>query len=280
MIARSLFATGLLVLSSATSPNPGDARTPAPAVVWRAASPGVELGELVLTASGGWRTRVIVARLDPNRIALRVAVARRDDGRGAWSVDSTPRQALLAVNAGQFGTYEPWGWLVREGTELQPPGTGPLSAAFVVMEDGSARLVPADSVRVVRARGRVRQAIQSYPLLLNDGAMPAQLEAPGRGVDLEHRDSRLALGLRRDGRIVIALTRFDSFGETLGPVPVGPTVPEMAALMRDLECDDAMLLDGGISAQLLARDAGRTRTWRGFRRVPVALLALPRAAAS
>ena len=276
MITRSLLVTGLLVLSSAMSPSPGESQASAPKIVWRAAAPGVELGELVLPASGSWRTRVIVARLDPSRITLGVAVARRDDGRGAWSVDSAPRHALLAVNAGQFGTYEPWGWLVRDGTELQSPGTGPLSAAFVVMADGSAALAPADSVRVVRARGGVRQAIQSYPLLLYKGAMPAQLEAPGRGVDLEHRDSRLALGMRRDGRIVIALTRFDSFGETLGPVPVGPTVPEMASLMRDLECDDAMLLDGGISAQLLARDADKTRTWRGLRRVPVALLALPR----
>jgi uncharacterized protein YigE (DUF2233 family) len=50
----------------------------------------------------------------------------------------------------------------------------------------------------------------------------------------------------------------------------------MAAIMHDLECESAMLLDGGISAQLLARDAGTTRTWRGYRRVPVALVALPR----
>ena len=273
---RSSLIAGLVLTSSALAPISGDTRpTPAP-VVWHAASAGVEMGELVLLSSGAWRTRVIVARLDPTRVALRVAVSRRDDGRGAWSIDSAPRRALLAVNAGQFGTYEPWGWLVRDGAEQQAPGVGPLSAALVVANDGSVRLVPADSIAAVRARGDTRQAIQSYPVLLRAGAMPAQLQSAGRGVDLEHRDARLAIGVQRDGRIVIALTRFDSFGETLGAVPVGPTVPEMAALMRDLECDDAMLLDGGISAQLLARDAGATRTWRGYRRVPVALLALPR----
>jgi uncharacterized protein YigE (DUF2233 family) len=276
MIARMTLVTGIVLASSALAPSPRVPRGEPLAVAWHAASAGVEMGEVVLPAPSGWRTRVIVARLDPSRIALHVAVARRDDGRGAWSVDSAPRRALLAVNAGQFDSYEPWGWVVRDGAELQPPGTGPLSAAFVVLGDGSARLVAADSVHAVRARGGVRQAIQSYPLLLRDGVMPAQLDAPGRGVDLAHRDARLALGVRRDGRIVVALTRFDALGESLGAVPLGPTVPEMAAIMRDLECESAMLLDGGISAQLLVRDGGATRTWRGFRRVPVALFAVAR----
>jgi hypothetical protein len=38
-----------------------------------------------------------------------------------------------------------------------------------------------------------------------------------------------------------------------------------------------MLLDGGISAQLIIHpDSGVAREWRGMRAVPLALVALPR----
>jgi hypothetical protein len=54
-------------------------------------------------------------------------------------------------------------------------------------------------------------------------------------------------------------------------------VPEMAAVMGALGCAQAVLLDGGLSAQLLVRDpAGAARAWPGTRRVPLGLVALPR----
>jgi len=41
---------------------------------------------------------------------------------------------------------------------------------------------------------------------------------------------------------------------------------------------DAVMLDGGISAQLLLRDQARkaTHRWTGLRKVPLALIARPR----
>jgi hypothetical protein len=38
----------------------------------------------------------------------------------------------------------------------------------------------------------------------------------------------------------------------------------------------ALLLDGGISGQLLVREEGRTRSWAGLRKVPLGLVVLPR----
>jgi hypothetical protein len=85
--------------------------------------------------------------------------------------------------------------------------------------------------------------------------------------------------------VLIALTRFDPFdGASDGPaappldaLPVGPTVPEMAAVMGALGCRDAVLLDGGVSGQMLTRDtAGEVRRWRGLRRVPLGLVVTPR----
>jgi exopolysaccharide biosynthesis protein len=99
-------------------------------------------------------------------------------------------------------------------------------------------------------------------------------------VDVAHRDARLALGVDRDGRVLLALTRFAGLAGALDALPFGPTVPEMAALMGALGARRAVLLDGGISGQLLVRERGgrvpRVRAWRGLRAVPLGLVVAPR----
>jgi hypothetical protein len=255
------------------------------AVRWRAAAPGVERAALLLGGTGeAWRTEVVLVRVDPRRCALRLHALVGADGRArAWRAADAPPEAAVALNAGQFTAGGPWGWVVHEGVEWRRPGAGPLAPAVVVDTAGAVRLVPADSVAAVRAAGGVREAFQSYPaLLVGEGDVPAPLAAPGRGVDVGHRDARLALGVDRDGRVLVALTRFAGLGGALDAVPFGPTVPEMAALMGALGARRAVLLDGGISAQLLVREpaaaGGRPRThaWPGLRPVPLGLVAVPR----
>ena len=127
-------------------------------------------------------------------------------------------------------------------------------------------------------RGHVRIAFQSYPaLLVGDGSLPWELDAPDRGVNLTHRDSRLALGVRNDGSVIVALTRFTGFGSGAGQtLPWGPTVGEMATYMRSLGCRRAVLLDGGISGQLALRlKDGTVRRWPNWRAVPLGLVATP-----
>jgi exopolysaccharide biosynthesis protein len=184
---------------------------------------------------------------------------------------------MVALNAGQFTSNGPWGWLVRDGIELHPPGTGPLAPALVVDTAGAVRLVPPDSLDTLRGDRSVRQAFQSYPsLLIADGDIPRPLREEGLGVDLEHRDARLAVGLARNGKLLIAMTRFEGLGGALSNLPFGLNTPEMAALMGGLGCRRAMLLDGGISSQLrLILPEGQPRTWRGIRQVPLGLLAFP-----
>jgi exopolysaccharide biosynthesis protein len=251
-------------------------------VEWRSLAPGAEWGELTLSGSGeAWRVRVVLARLDPARVRLATHATERADGRPApWTIDSAPARALLTLNAGQFTGQGPWGWLVREGVERRPPGVGPLAPAFVVDTSGAVRFVPPDSIEALRGSGAVREAFQSYPTLLRgDGDVPAALRESGSGVDLEHRDARLALGLTRDGLLLVALTRFEGLGGALSNLPFGLTTPEMAALMGALGCRQAMLLDGGISSQLLLRESGgRVHRWRGIRQVPLGLVAVAREA--
>jgi hypothetical protein len=251
---------------------PHPALTPA----WSAVAPGVDRAELRLSGRGeAWRLRVVLVRTDPRRVRLGLERASRMEGLLAnWSVDSAASDAVVAVNAGQFSGGAPWGWVVREGREEQAPGPGPLAPALVQWRSGEVALVPAPAIAGVRAGGGIANAFQSYPALLDPGGVvPAPLRAAGRGVDVAHRDSRLALGVLADGRLLLALTRFDALSGVMDELPFGPTTPEMAALMGALGCRQAMLLDGGISGQLLLRPRnGEALRWPGLRRVPLGLV--------
>jgi hypothetical protein len=248
-------------------------------VVWRAVLPGVWQGESRMADRGPLSAvRVILIRMDPRQLTFELHRASRDDGlRGAWTLDSVPDEGIVAFNAGQFIGGIPWGWLVQDGVEAKPAGEGRLAMAFVVGRSGSASLVTQDELPA--ARPVAWQGFQSYPALLTSaGQMPWELQSPGRGVDLDHRDSRLALGAMADGSIVVALTRFGGAGPAGETLPFGPTVLEMATFMRALGCERAMLLDGGISSQLAVRDqGGALKRWANWRAVPLALIARPRA---
>jgi hypothetical protein len=254
-----------------TSWSAGDARVLA-AVQWDSIAPGMARGELRLAAGRSLRLRIVLVRFDARRV--RITLASTADGAQEWSIDDAPNFASIALNAGQFTDDGVWGWLMRYGVERQTPGIGPLSMAVAVDTLGMLRFIEYGELEAARARGDVLHAFQSYPTLLQgNGNVPAALQAPGRGVDLKHRDARLAIGQLRDGQFLIALTRFDSLEGILNAIPLGPTVGEMAALMGALGCARAVSLDGGISGQLLIREpAGTVQRWPGWRKVRLGLL--------
>ena len=243
-------------------------------VLWHAVRPGVWQAEMQMRSDGPLSVvRAIAIRLDPTQI--RFDLVRREEGfRGGWTIDRLTAAAVVAFNAGQFTGAWPWGWLVRNGVELQEPGSGTLGMAFVVDSTGRVSLVTPDELAAVR--GHAELVFQSYPTLLIDGEEPWELQGRGRGVDLQHRDSRLALGIIDDGSVVAAITRFTALGRQGETLPWGPTVGEMAAFMRSLGCRRAMLLDGGISSQLALRGAdGKVERWANWRAVPLGLVVTP-----
>lgn len=255
-----------------SAPHPAVAR----AVDWRTAQQGLEVGTVRFAgASVASRFNVVLLRLDPQQVRLQLGTNRSPGGRTLpWRVDHLPDAAAFAVNAGMFDSSGPWGWLVLDGAERQPPGVGPLSSAVVVDTAGAVRIVAAPHIAATRARGTTRWAVQSYPTALAGGEVPAQLRPGGKGVDREHRDTRLAIATLRDGRLLVALTRFDGLGTTLGDalgaVPLGPTLPEMTAVLGALGARDAVFLDGGLSAQMAVRHAdSHVEAWEGMRGVPL-----------
>jgi hypothetical protein len=243
---------------------------------WEPAAPGVDRLTLDISGAGeGWNTRIVALRLDPRALRFTLRAERRNE-LPAWTVDAAPASALVALNAGQFTRAAPWGWVVTGGRELQPPGRGPLSAAIAWDGAGRTRWLEPDEIQPARQRGDVAEAFQSYPVLLDrNGAVPRALSDERLGVDVHHRDGRLAIGMLTDGRLLVALTRFHGFGALSPPVPLGLTVADMAAVMRGLGCRRALALDGGVSAQLMVRENGDRVVWPGWRKVPLGLVAEP-----
>lgn len=249
----------------------------ASSLLWQAVAPGAWQASTPMARRGPLApVRATMLRLDPAQVRFELHHATRDTGlRGAWTIDSLPPDALAAWNAGQFTGPAVWGWLVRDGVEEQPVGKGTLGMAFVVDDAGRAALVRAGEIDAARAGAR--HAFQSYPALLErEGQLPWELRAKDRGVRLDARDSRVALGVLADGRVLVAITRFTGLGEAGAELPWGPTVPEMAAFMRAQGCRRAMLLDGGLSSQMVVRHPdGTLERWANLRPVPLGMVVRP-----
>jgi hypothetical protein len=278
LVALLSGAAVLLVAGRPSEPLVGSLRMGAAG--WEVVRPGLELGTLRVSAPGEGRwTKTLLLRIDPERAHLRLDIRLNAElTAGAWTVDSAPLDAVAAFNAGQFNSIAPWGWTVMEGLELRPPGIGPLSLAVVADTAGVVRFVPPDSMEIVRRAGGIQTALQSYPALLTgEGSIPRQLTEPGMGVGIQHRDARLALCQLTDRRLLVLLTRFDGLGDAGGGIPFGLTLRETAELLRSQGCVRAVALDGGISSQLVVRDdTGGTRAWRGWRKVPMGVMVLPK----
>ncbi len=248
---------------------------------WRPGPRGLEWTEVELRGRGeARRIKVVVARLEPARFRLSLENGMAPGGfTHVWTLERAPAEAALAFNAGMFEGGGAWGWVVHDGIEYREPRRGPLAAAVVIDSTGAVRLVDdagVDALRSAAGASGVREAFQSYPLLLEHGGrVPAMLSTPGPDINLQHRDARLALGVDADGRLIVALTRFDALGPAFGSIPFGLTLPETAFFMRGLGAESAVALDGGISAQMMLRDAaGETRRWPGLRPVPLGLSAV------
>ena len=244
---------------------------------WEAIRPGVWHQVARMSDSAPLASvEVVAVRIDPKLARFSMHLAQReDDLRAVWTIDSIADSATVALNAGQFTAGGPWGWVVRDGIEEQPPGRGSVAMAFVVDSAGVPSLL--EPKEIESKRGHVSVAFQSYPaLLVGTGQLPYELQAAGRGVSLAHRDSRLAMCILNDGTVVVALTRVTGLGAAFETLPFGPTVVEMANYMRSLGCTRAMLLDGGISGQLALRNQdGTLRKWPNWRAVPLGLVVTP-----
>ena len=244
----------------------------APSLAWR--GDVVRWAEWpVQLSSAAVRARIMIVKVPARRMHFLLAANRVGNTIAPWSIATAPADVNFAANAGQFTDDGPWGWVVHNGRELQSPGSGPLAGALVVDSSGAVEIVTARDIRLWRSPLRVREAVQSYPILLEGkGQPPNALCNAASGVDLTHRDTRLAVGTTRTGDVIFALSQFEVPGGVATRIPIGPTTPEMAEILRQLGAVRALMLDGGLSAQMLVRSGADSAQWPGLRDVPLALV--------
>ena len=111
------------------------------------------------------------------------------------------------------------------------------------------------------------------PILLANGQVQTNLDGFNPLSFINSRHPRTAIGTRKDGALVLVTVD--------GRQPkksVGMTIPELAMLMLELGCEEAMNLDGGGSTTMVIRNkvVNSISDATGERAVSDALLVLPR----
>jgi uncharacterized protein YigE (DUF2233 family) len=212
-------------------------------------------------AMGGWGVQLVAARPAPAPSGSLVKTvtfrgARFDvvelplaewDVRVDWRADGGSRlkdvEGAVRTNAGIFEPrFVPTGLLISDGVELRPLETASGEGNFYLAPNGVFSLGERGAAIVETSEWKpgARFATQSGPLLVRRSVLHPKLTKGSSNVAL-----RSGVGVRSPGVIVLAISRDDV------------NLWTFAALFRDeLDCPDALYLDGAISA-LWAKDAGR-----------------------
>jgi hypothetical protein len=105
------------------------------------------------------------------------------------------------------------------------------------------------------------QAVGGGPTLLRDGKMALDAEAQGFNDEFsKSRHPRTAVGRTAEGDLVFVVV------DGRQPMSVGASLEELAAIMRRLQCVDAVNLDGGGSSSLFLRGITINRPSAGSER--------------
>ena len=226
-------------LPPASTFTPSPTRTPVPADTgWQPAGDGVEIRELDV-AHQLRRDRLFIARVHPGRVTFRV---RYDPIRplrvGQWLAEDGAR---LAVNGGFFDPQNrALGLLIADGVPFGQTYVD-LGGLFGVRE-GRVQ-VRSLIVQPYTPGEAFDQMVQSFPTLLVDGAINAEIRDDGRTAP------RAVVGVDRQGRVVFLVS----------PRPAFSVTGLATWLARsDLDLDSALNLDGGTSSGLLVRTGNGT----------------------
>ena len=154
------------------------------AAIWEQVRPGVWQRESRMASAGALApVRAVAVRIDPRRVAF--SLGPLEHGR-PWTIDSVGSLDAVAFNAGQFRTSGSWGWVVREGVEMQAPGSGSVAMAFVVDSSGVPSLVEQSEVSA-RRMGIAVSIVGRMERLPHASARIASAPGAGTRVLLEWR---------------------------------------------------------------------------------------------
>jgi uncharacterized protein YigE (DUF2233 family) len=196
-----------------------------------------------------------VCRFDPKADDLRL-FWRSSNGQplGSFEAAATTlkdgERLVFAMNAGMYDADRaPVGLYVEKGAELHPANTRSGAGNFHLKPNGVFYIGRAhagvqagvlETGRFLALRPAVDYATQSGPMLVVNGKIHPRIHADGVSAKI-----RNGVGVDREGQVWFAIAN----------EPV--TFHQFASLFRDgLHCDNALFLDGSISA-LYAPNLGR-----------------------
>lgn len=207
--------------------------TPTPSLYdghWRVKAPGIEYA-LFEATQGGYREWLVVVRLQPERVRMRVGYAP-DAPRTVREWQQSSR-ADLAVNAGFFDEqHRATGLVIADGRQFGRSYVG-FGGMFALRERAPSlhwlRLEP------YRPDPRITQAVQGFPMLVMDGAVVEGIPPS------ERRNRRTFVALDRRGRVLFGVTQMAQW-----------RLVDLAAYLAAGELDvwRALNLDGGGSSGL------------------------------
>ena len=198
---------------------------------WRQLDKGIEYQDLDRSYLTPW-SHIHAFRIDLQYNQLGLVMAPDLAGQHASANEFAEHsKALITINGGFFDkNYQPLGLRISQGKQHSPLKKISWWGVFYVRNNKA----HVSGVHQFSADKNIDFAVQSGPRLLINGQIPA-LKAG--------RAERSALGITRDGRVIILIT--DNY-----PISTG----ELAAIMKSepLNCVNALNLDGGSSTQLHA----------------------------
>lgn len=225
---RSTSTEGATPLPSATPVTPDSG--------WQDLRPGLEKRTINLVDDDGtWQENVTILRLEPDRFRFEVAY-QPGDARSlvTWQEETG---ALLVVNGGFFTAEYVATGIVVAGGQAQGTSYEGFGGMLAVTERGpTLRWLRADPYRVQEP---LLFALQSFPMLITPGGVPAPTEDGGG------RSRRTVVAQDRRGRFLFLVANRGHFAlRTLSDFLVA----------SDLQLDAALNLDGGTSSGMLLAD--------------------------
>ncbi len=153
---------------------------------------------------------------------------------------------VAAINGDGYNMHNgaPSGLLIMEGVEWHGANR---TDFFAILKDGSAIIGTYEEYLQLKAAGQLKEAIGAFAstTLVRDGKIPAGISG------INDRVSRTAVGVTASGKVVFLAVD----GRQIG-LSCGASTAEMAQIMLDAGCYDAILLDGGGSTTYVAKPEG------------------------
>ena len=225
-----LFPTALLLL---LAPEPGAALDSS----WQKVDEGFEVRSMEINGNP-YQTfiRLKVLRIDPEKFQIRVLDSRLLGIRPLTIRDMAKQtQALAAINGGFFQPdYRPLGLLIVDGRETNP--LRKTDWGVFLLQDNRLRIIHTTEFK---REGNITQALQVGPRLVVNG----------RELQLKKQVARRsALGVTFKNQLIMVNTEdSDVYAQDLARIF---HLPESEG---GLDCQDALTLDGGPSAQMYVK---------------------------